>query len=232
VFIPLQDEVTDEAVILPPPSAHSPLQTPPPLSPPQSEQSFAGDFFGINYNEGDFSWVEDDNPPDPEHHGSEDSDFEDLFLEVADPQLQPHPHQIPIHESDVELNTEDDPPIPTRTQRQAAECSTSIWVPHVTTFADRYPGTKASRPVCRSQNHHSEYAEKVADEENPWAPFQSRMDWDIAKWAKNRGPSSTAFSELLQIKGVSVHKLCRACLRLICIFPGTNEAWSFVQVIK
>ncbi|KAH7917158.1 hypothetical protein BV22DRAFT_1026893, partial [Leucogyrophana mollusca] len=35
-----------------------------------------------------------------------------------------------------------------------------------------------------------------------WAPFSSQTDWDIARWAKLRGPSSTAFSELLAIPGV------------------------------
>ncbi|EIW81904.1 hypothetical protein CONPUDRAFT_54049, partial [Coniophora puteana RWD-64-598 SS2] len=38
---------------------------------------------------------------------------------------------------------------------------------------------------------------------NMWAPFLSQMDWEIARWAKMRGPSSTAFSELLAIPGVS-----------------------------
>ncbi|KAJ3811030.1 hypothetical protein F5876DRAFT_88572 [Lentinula aff. lateritia] len=39
--------------------------------------------------------------------------------------------------------------------------------------------------------------------ENKWAPFASRMDWEIARWAKLRGTGSTAFSELLAIDGVS-----------------------------
>ena len=36
-----------------------------------------------------------------------------------------------------------------------------------------------------------------------FAPFCSRLDWDVARWAKLRGPSSTAVSELLEIEGVS-----------------------------
>ncbi|EIN05577.1 hypothetical protein PUNSTDRAFT_74727 [Punctularia strigosozonata HHB-11173 SS5] len=42
-----------------------------------------------------------------------------------------------------------------------------------------------------------------SEPENVWAPFTSQIDWEIAKWAKLRGPSSTAFSELLAIDGVS-----------------------------
>ncbi|KAI0039173.1 hypothetical protein FA95DRAFT_1504536 [Auriscalpium vulgare] len=41
-----------------------------------------------------------------------------------------------------------------------------------------------------------------ADPANVWAPFTSKLDWEIAKWAKMRGPTSTAFTELLQIEGV------------------------------
>ncbi|KAI0348983.1 hypothetical protein OH77DRAFT_1415714, partial [Trametes cingulata] len=35
-----------------------------------------------------------------------------------------------------------------------------------------------------------------------YAPFTSRIDWEIARWAKMRGPGSTAVSELLQIEGL------------------------------
>ncbi|EIN13427.1 hypothetical protein PUNSTDRAFT_56509 [Punctularia strigosozonata HHB-11173 SS5] len=43
----------------------------------------------------------------------------------------------------------------------------------------------------------------VPDHENVYAPFISKMDWEIAQWAKLRGPGSTAFSELLAIDGVA-----------------------------
>ena len=38
--------------------------------------------------------------------------------------------------------------------------------------------------------------------DNIWHPFQSQSDWDFARWAKNRGPSSTAVTELLALDGV------------------------------
>lgn len=37
-----------------------------------------------------------------------------------------------------------------------------------------------------------------------WAPFHSECDWEIARWAKMRGPTSTATTELLAIPGVCV----------------------------
>lgn len=36
-----------------------------------------------------------------------------------------------------------------------------------------------------------------------WAPFSSEIDWRVAQWAKMRGPGSNAFTELLEIPGVS-----------------------------
>jgi hypothetical protein len=37
-----------------------------------------------------------------------------------------------------------------------------------------------------------------------WAPFHSECDWEIVRWAKMRGPTSTAMTELLAIPGVRV----------------------------
>jgi hypothetical protein len=39
---------------------------------------------------------------------------------------------------------------------------------------------------------------------NVWWPFKSRIDWEVARWAKLRGPGSTAFTMLLSIDGVSL----------------------------
>ncbi|KAH8995564.1 hypothetical protein EDB86DRAFT_2763520, partial [Lactarius hatsudake] len=36
-----------------------------------------------------------------------------------------------------------------------------------------------------------------------WAPFHSQCDWEIALWAKTRGPTSSALTELLRIPEVS-----------------------------
>jgi hypothetical protein len=38
--------------------------------------------------------------------------------------------------------------------------------------------------------------------DNIWHPFQSQCNWDFARWAKNRGPSLTAVTELLAMDGV------------------------------
>ena len=46
-------------------------------------------------------------------------------------------------------------------------------------------------------------ADSNADNSNPYDPFSSKLDWEIACWAKTRGPGSNALTELLSINGVS-----------------------------
>ncbi|KAI0708896.1 hypothetical protein C8Q72DRAFT_878767 [Fomitopsis betulina] len=60
------------------------------------------------------------------------------------------------------------------------------------------------------------YAHQVDPKDmNLYAPFTSRLDWEIAQWAKLRGPGSTVFSDLLTIEEV--------CERLGLSFKNTNE---------
>ena len=39
---------------------------------------------------------------------------------------------------------------------------------------------------------------------NPFAPFNNQTDWELAKWAKLRGPGSTSFTELMGVTGVCI----------------------------
>ena len=52
-------------------------------------------------------------------------------------------------------------------------------------------------------NGNMAYTSRINNPENPFSPFSSKIDFEIAHWAKTRGPSSTAFTELMSIKGVS-----------------------------
>ncbi|KAG1747497.1 hypothetical protein EDD22DRAFT_851095 [Suillus occidentalis] len=49
---------------------------------------------------------------------------------------------------------------------------------------------------------YEDYSEKIAGSENIYAPFESKLDFDIALWAKMRGLGSTAFTDLLAIDNV------------------------------
>jgi hypothetical protein len=48
------------------------------------------------------------------------------------------------------------------------------------------------------------YQHVVYNADNIYAPFTSKLDWEIAQWGKMRGSSSMALNELLNIDGVSV----------------------------
>lgn len=48
------------------------------------------------------------------------------------------------------------------------------------------------------------YAASVGiTEKEPYAPFKSKIDWEVARWAKLRGPRATAITDLLKIETVS-----------------------------
>jgi hypothetical protein len=181
------------------PSPDSPARSP---SPPP-ERLFAGDFFGEHYEESDFGWEEseDEIAADPAVvSGSDnDSDLEDLYWDPPPRSASP---EEPDEDPQVYGDVVEDLDIPAPEERRAAENSTSIQVPHITKFTDRYPDSRAGQPVRQGEHRHSEYSAELADQENEWAPFSSKLDWEIAQWAKNRGPSSTAFTELLSIDGV------------------------------
>lgn len=63
---------------------------------------------------------------------------------------------------------------------------------------DRFPNEHAGAPVDGYEDDHTErshYAQSIdPHNHSTYAPFKSRLDWEIARWAKLRGPSSTAIS--------------------------------------
>ena len=69
----------------------------------------------------------------------------------------------------------------------------------LTKFTEQYPDSGAGKPMSDSEPHHI-YSATASD--NAYSPFKDRMNWEIARWAKLRGPGSTACSELLSIPGV------------------------------
>ena len=63
---------------------------------------------------------------------------------------------------------------------------------------DSFPHGSPGAPIPGALQGQSEYQSRSVQGASPWAPFQSQCDWDVALWAKTRGPSSTALTELLQ----------------------------------
>jgi hypothetical protein len=72
-----------------------------------------------------------------------------------------------------------------------------------TVIVEHFPFGEPGAPVPgRAQGPSAFDSQEAGFTDSPWAPFRSQLDWDVACWAKLRGPTSTALSELLAIPGV------------------------------
>lgn len=69
-------------------------------------------------------------------------------------------------------------------------------------YSDKYPNAQAGQPLSQREDTDARYTAAIGS--GDWAPFCSKIDWEIVRWAKLHGPGSTAFSELLAIDGVSL----------------------------
>ena len=63
---------------------------------------------------------------------------------------------------------------------------------------------------------------------NLYAPFSSQTDWEFAKWAKLRGPTSTAVTDLLSIPNVSLPG-CSGHNYASTLDIGFQEPWIVIQ---
>ncbi|PPQ97936.1 hypothetical protein CVT26_002941 [Gymnopilus dilepis] len=72
----------------------------------------------------------------------------------------------------------------------------------VVRYSDKYPSSAAGGVLARGKSQDQQYRTAMGAKTNPWAPFASKLDWEVAQWAKLRGVGSTAFSDLLAIDGV------------------------------
>jgi hypothetical protein len=150
-------------------------------------QPFGGDYFGDDYGEEDFPFANEEGPVyvDVHHHASVAEEDENV----------------------LESDNEDIEGVDGEPLRDAASLASDS--PPVTI---EYFGGKAGAPLDNiPQLKRSEYTNYSAAVEgsaaNPWAPFNSQMDWEVAHWAKVRGLGSTAFTDLLAIEGVRMINL-------------------------
>jgi hypothetical protein len=69
-----------------------------------------------------------------------------------------------------------------------------------------YPDPCAGRSMSHGSVDHGAnmaYGAHLANDDNPYHPFNSQIEWEVARWAKVHGATSTAFTDLLSIDGVS-----------------------------
>jgi hypothetical protein len=76
-----------------------------------------------------------------------------------------------------------------------------VWVePTIVHYLGNHAGEVCSEGIAVMQDYENALG---GPSENPYSPFSSQVDWELAKWAKLCGPSATSFTELLNIGGVS-----------------------------
>ncbi|KAF7358764.1 hypothetical protein MSAN_01215400 [Mycena sanguinolenta] len=132
-------------------------------------------------------------PPPPLDSDDSDSEDEDIQIDWEPPACAPGPGiDWPIADgaaaTEAPLIDSSMPPEERFVQR-----------PHITKF-----GGQAGVPLPQREAPTFEQYEAhlSALDSNEWSPFKSRIDWAIARWAKLRGSTSTAFSDLLAIEGL------------------------------
>ena len=85
---------------------------------------------------------------------------------------------------------------------------------------EAFPLAKAGSPIANIQalpgyDSYTTYLKN--SDSNPWYPFSSRLDWEVAYWAKCCGLNVTAFMELLKIDGVSTSINADYCALYLCL---------------
>ena len=171
----------------------------------------------------DFGWwdeADSDTLPDPIHDTDLDSDWsgsDDESSGDSDP-LNAVERQLDNDEAFVldavaQLNVQSDEPQVDTTpgNNHSAIPNDSCRGPIVPNdressdvYVENFETGRAGAPVGNGAGmpSNARYQSKLNNPENPYAPFKSQTDWELALWAKTRGISSSAFTDLLNIKSV------------------------------
>jgi hypothetical protein len=72
-----------------------------------------------------------------------------------------------------------------------------------------FPLRTAGAPIPGSDSRPSTFEayQQAIGSNNNYAPFKSRLDWEIAQWAKMHKLSSSAVTQLLEIDGVHYYPI-------------------------
>ncbi|KAJ3791360.1 hypothetical protein GGU11DRAFT_665971, partial [Lentinula aff. detonsa] len=61
-----------------------------------------------------------------------------------------------------------------------------------------------------------------------WAPFCSQTEWEITRWAKLRGPSSTALTELLSV--TVINQIFQVCKNLNLSYRNADQLNAIIDM--
>jgi len=128
-----------------------------------------------------------------------DADPTDMDADTSAPFETPdqgQSHHMDADPIDIDANT----PTRFRTWDQGCQHAHQDRMP----FIERFPSPLAGAPISNMGHGTPDFQTHPNGlDDNIWSPFQSQRDWDFAQWAKNRGSTSTAVTELLAMDGVS-----------------------------
>ena len=144
----------------------------------------------------------------------DDADHSDVSLEDSDTDTN-----LELDELDIEDVPEDVDNLPLDAEVQArlrsadpeaADTTQDLpppFEPDITNdsdiFIEPFARGRAGAPVeDRDIPAQLYYQNELHNRDNPFAPFTSKIDWEIARWAKTRNISSSALTDLLSIEGV------------------------------
>ncbi|KAF7796673.1 hypothetical protein EIP86_007856 [Pleurotus ostreatoroseus] len=179
------------------------------------------DFFGTDYTREELGWEEDgdtDRPKSPitsddeefsddELSPDEDEDlgWEAPVISVGDEGADMSEDEIEVEiaggESGDEGSSPDGPAVDNARMRVERALRQQV-------YTANFPSETAGQPINEPNtatagfNDYLDQVPHVGGPDNIFSPFESELDWKIARWAKLRGPGSTAVSELLEIPGV------------------------------
>jgi hypothetical protein len=167
--------------------------------------------------------VEDEQEDEPE---TDEEEFGDNYEEYWEP---PPPQSLMDDVDFLDEQLEDDPSSSQKARLAAEDAFRQH--PVIEKYPDKHAGAPISNKKLASKNE--SYAKMLNNKHNPWAPFSSQIDWEVARWAKLRGPGSTALSDLLKIDGVSailqlnhislIYILLKVCEKLELSYKNSNE---------
>ena len=99
------------------------------------------------------------------------------------------------------LKSQQPDPVPPLPPLIPSECSNTDDLSPL--IVDSFPHGSPGAPIPGArQGSHPYQSSQEAFGNSIWAPFRSQCDWEIVRWAKMRGPTSSAVADLLAIPEV------------------------------
>jgi hypothetical protein len=134
----------------------------------------------------------------PDLQGFEtDSDADMDSLEAGDVEHLPSNVTAPLPSGHIARDNDMDLQLEDAVQRDPDD--------NLDMYVEEFTRGRAGAPVeGRDIPANIHYQQTLSDQDNIYEPFQSKLDWELAHWAKVHNVSQNAFTDLLRIEGVSI----------------------------